>query len=87
MIAYAKTAEEIIGVVVMDVLEPFVAALFAVALIMFLWGVVEFLAASDNETARETGKRHMLWGIIGLVIMVGVNGILWILITFVANIP
>ena len=87
MIAYAKTAEEIIGVVVMDILEPFVAALFAVALIMFLWGVVEFLAASDNETARETGKRHMLWGIIGLVIMVGVNGILWILITFVANIP
>lgn len=86
MIAYAKTVDEIIGVVVSDVLRPFVAALFSVALVVFLWGVVEFLAASDNETAREAGKRHMMWGIIGLVIMVGVNGILWILIRFVANI-
>ena len=86
MIAYAKTADEIIGVVVRDVLKPFVAALFAVVLVIFLWGVVEFLAASDNETARADGKRHMMWGVIGLVIMVGVNGILWILINFVRNI-
>ena len=86
MIAYAKTADEIIGVVVTDVLKPFVAALFAVVLVIFLWGVVEFLAASDNETARMDGKRHMMWGVIGLVIMVGVNGILWILINFVRNI-
>ena len=86
MIAYAKTADEIIGVVVTDVFRPFVAALFAVVLVIFLWGVVEFLAASDNETARMDGKRHMMWGVIGLVIMVGVNGILWILINFVRNI-
>ena len=29
----------------------------------------------DNEEARSTGIKHMIWGIIGMVIMLGVNGI------------
>ena len=86
MIAYAKTVEEIIGVVVDNVLTPLVRLLFALALIVFLWGIIEYVAQAENETARKTGKDHMLWGLIGLAIMVGVNGIVWVLINFVASI-
>ena len=85
MVAYAKTIDEIIAVVTNEILQPIVQLLFALATILFLWGVVEFLISRDNEEERDKGKRHMLWGAIGLVIMFSVNGILWILIHFAEN--
>ena len=83
MVAYAKTVEEIITLVSDQILRPIVLLLFALATILFLWGVVEFLINADNEEKRAEGKRHMLWGITGLVIMFSATGIVWILINFV----
>ena len=37
-------------------------------------------AALDNEEEREKGKKNMLWGIIGMTIMVGVFGIITIIL-------
>jgi len=85
MVAYAKTIDEVIAIVSTNVLQPIVLLLFALATILFLWGVVEFLINRDNEEERDKGKRHMLWGIVGLVIMFSVNGILWVLIHFAEN--
>ena len=85
MVAYAKTAEEIIALLTDQILRPIVLLLFALATILFLWGVVEFITNRDNEEERDKGKKHMLWGIIGLVIMFGANGIIWVLIHFVKN--
>src|SRR3989344_2833499 len=81
MIAYAKTVEEIIGVVVSEILTPIVTLLFALAIILFIWGIVEFLIYSDNEEKKSIGKRHMVWGIIGLAIMIAVRGIVKIVVT------
>ena len=86
MIAYAKTVEEIMGVVVSEILTPIVTLLFALAIILFIWGIVEFLIYSDNEEKKSIGKRHMVWGIIGLAIMIAVNGIVWMLVNFWASI-
>jgi len=82
MVAYAKTIDEVIAIVTTEILQPIVLLLFALATILFFWGVVEFLINRDNEEERDKGKRHMLWGIVGLVIMFSVNGILWVLINF-----
>jgi hypothetical protein len=40
--------------------------------VYFLYGLFEFIKDSDSEDGREKGKRHMLWGLIGLSIMVSV---------------
>ncbi|OGF85691.1 hypothetical protein A2Z63_00960 [Candidatus Giovannonibacteria bacterium RIFCSPLOWO2_02_44_8] len=85
MVAYAKTIDEVIAIVTTEILQPIVLLLFALATILFFWGVVEFLINRDNEEERDKGKRHMLWGIVGLVIMFSVNGILWVLINFAKN--
>ena len=86
MPAYAKTAEEVIGVFTEELFVPFRNLLFALAFVIFLWGLVEFLISQDNEEKQKTGKRHMVWGLLGLAIMFAVNGILWILINFVEQI-
>jgi hypothetical protein len=37
---------------------------------------MKFVLNQDNEDAQEEGKQHMLWGIIGIAIMVSAWGIL-----------
>lgn len=86
MVAHAKTVEEIITVVSREILRPIVLLLFALATILFFWGVIEFLVNAGNEEERDKGKRHMLWGIVGLVIMFSAIGIINILTNFVGSI-
>lgn len=62
------------------VLNPFIILLFVVALIVFFWGLVEFIYKAGSEDGREVGKRNMMWGIIGMFIMVGVYGIINIIL-------
>lgn len=59
-----------------NIINPMIFALFAVAFAVFIWGLVQFLGSLDNEEARSTGVKHMIWGIIGMVIMISVNGII-----------
>ena len=62
--------------IIANIYNPIVGVLFGVAFIVFLYGVLEFIQGGSNEKAVEIGKRHILYGILGLVIIVGVNGII-----------
>ncbi len=53
--------------------------IFALALVMFIWGVVQYVINSDEEAKKEKGKQFMLWGIIALTVMVSVWGLVKIL--------
>lgn len=65
------------------IINPLMAIIFAAALLYFLWGGFEFIFNADNEKGRETGRQHMLWGVIGMFIMVSVFAILRVfLVTF-----
>lgn len=72
--------EEFIANLNQAIINPLIALLFAVALVVFAWGLFSFVAHANNEEARNTGKRHMLWGIVGLFVMVAVFGIIQILL-------
>ena len=67
---------EILNKIKSEILTPIIALVFAVAVGYFLFGVLGFIRNRDNETGQVEGKQHMLWGIIGMAIMVGVLGIL-----------
>lgn len=58
------------------IVNPVIYFLFGLALVYFLFGVAMFIRGAESEDARDTGRQHMLWGIIGLAIMVSVYGIL-----------
>jgi uncharacterized membrane protein YfcA len=62
-----------------QIFNPIIILLFVVALVYFLVGVVEFIANQDNEEAKTKGKSHMIWGIVGIAIMMGVFGIMRII--------
>lgn len=66
-----------------SILQPLIALLMATAVAYFLFGVMKFVKNQDNEDAQVEGKKHMLWGVIGIAIMVSVYGILNFINSFV----
>lgn len=52
--------------------NPIIYFLVVLAVVYFLYGIYEYIRDGDSEDGRETGRQHMLWGLIGLSIMVGV---------------
>ena len=59
--------------------------LFALAAFYFLFGLLKFIQNQDDENAQEEGKRHMVWGVIGIFLMIAVYGILNIIGATVSN--
>ena len=58
------------------IVNPIIILLFGLAVVYFLYGVFEFISNQENEEKKTTGKSHMIWGIVGIVIMMGVFTIL-----------
>lgn len=57
------------------VLGPIAALLFGVAVVFFVWGIVQLIGSSDSADGLAKGKRNIVYGIVGLVIMLSVLGI------------
>lgn len=59
-----------------------IPVLFALAIALFVWGVVKFfIINADEEAKRSQGKQFMIWGIIALSVMISVWGIVKIVTT------
>lgn len=58
------------------ILYPSMKIVFAAGMLLFVYGLVEFLWDLDNPGAKEAGKSHMVWGIVGVLIMVSVWSII-----------
>ncbi|OGG93964.1 hypothetical protein A2609_02370 [Candidatus Kaiserbacteria bacterium RIFOXYD1_FULL_47_14] len=59
-----------------QIINPLILLLSAVAFVVFLWGVFEFVANAGDKTKREEGRMAIFWGLIGLVIIFGAYGII-----------
>ena len=79
--AHAAKIDTLVRAVNKFVINPLIILLFAVALAYFLFGIVGFLVNADNEESRTKGKQHMLWGIVGMFIMIAAFALMQILIT------
>jgi len=64
-----------------QIIAPIVLLLFVLALVVFFWGLADFIRGGDNEETKKNGREHMLWGIVGIFIMVGAWGIILIVTT------
>lgn len=58
------------------ILFPLIALLSGIAFLIFIYGCAVYIFNAENEQARSEGKKHILYGIIGLVIMISAYGLL-----------
>ena len=68
--------QKFLGTVLVQVINPMILLLSAGAFVVFLWGVFEFVLHAGEATKREEGKKAILWGLVGLVIIFGAYGII-----------
>ena len=57
------------------IVDPAILVVFAAGFFFFVFGLVEFMWNLNEGSAQSQGKQHMLWGIVGMFIMVSVYGI------------
>jgi uncharacterized membrane protein YidH (DUF202 family) len=58
---------------ILSMLVPF---LMTLAVVVFFWGLVKYIASANDEAAKEGGKNLMIWGMIALFVMVAFWGII-----------
>ncbi|MDB5244816.1 MAG: protein of unknown function with transrane region [Parcubacteria group bacterium] len=82
-IASAATINNVsdVGQFIINIINNIIVpVLFAVAFIVFLWGVFQtFILGQGSDDAKEKGKSLMLWGLIGFFVMVSIWGLVNIL--------
>ena len=77
------TLEAIINKITQEILNPLIILLFAVATVVFVWGIIQYvLGSAGNPQQTETAKRTILWSIIGMFIMASAWGIVRLLCEF-----
>lgn len=70
------------------IVNPAIIVMFAVAFLVFLWGLAEYLRNSSQAGGKNDGKDHIIWGLVGMVIMVSAFAIIRILLsTFGIDVP
>ena len=57
------------------IINPLILLVFGIAVVVFLWGAMEFFVSAEDATKRTTSKMHMFWGVIGMAIMTSAFGI------------
>ena len=58
-----------------------VPVLLSLAIVVFFWGIVKFIARAGDEKGREDAKNVIIWGLVAIFVMVA----LWGLVGFVQS--
>jgi len=58
------------------ILNPLILLLFAIALLVFFWGVLQFIFSQTADDRRDEGKRKIFWGLFGMFIMFSAYGLI-----------
>lgn len=69
----------LINVLIQQVFNPLLKLMFGVGLMLFLFGIIEFLWDMTKGDHGEKGKQHMLWGLVGMFIIVSAYAIVRLL--------
>jgi uncharacterized membrane protein YfcA len=83
-IAYAQSSNQsfdsLFSKIKAEILNPIITLLFVLALVYFLWGVFEFIKNAESPEKRAEGGKHILFGLLGMFIMLSAVGIINLLL-------
>lgn len=72
----ALTALNNLAIGIGTVVTTLIPIVMGLAVLVFFWGLVKYIANADDEGAKESGKNLMIWGMVALFVMVALWGIL-----------
>jgi Type IV secretion system pilin len=75
-IASNPTVARLVGKINDAIITPIIALAFALAILIFTWGIFQYFVQSTDPEKRAEGAKHILWGVVGMFIMVSAYGII-----------
>lgn len=81
VLAFAQQAFNIVTNV-RNFVNNVIPILLIIGTIVFLWGVILYLTAGADEEKRANARSLMIYGLVGLFVMVAVWGIVNVLVGF-----
>lgn len=78
-VVYADTGA-VVNAIFGKIVTPIINFLFIAAFVYFVWGIVIFLKNADNDTERTKGKKRIVWGLAGFMVMFGAYTIMQIIV-------
>ncbi len=70
------TGEQVLQNVIVEIFSPLYQLAVGCAIIYFLYGIFKFIIDFNDPQKKNLGKSHLLYGTIGLFIILSVGGIL-----------
>ncbi len=58
-----------------SIVQIAIPIIFGLALMFFIWGVATFILNAGDSKLREEGKQRMIWGIVGMFVIMSIFGI------------
>lgn len=74
------SADQLINNISDYILTPAIYLLFATSFLIFVYGVYNYFDQLDNKEARGKGGQHMLWGILGMFLMISAKFLIRIIV-------
>lgn len=71
--------KNLVNCVTVSIVNPLIALLLGVALVYFLWGVLQYITKLNSKDQAEA-RQVMWWGIVALFVMVSVWGLVQVLL-------
>ena len=81
LVTFARDLGKVVDSALMAI-DALIPLIIGLALLAFMWGLVTYIWRGDDTKSREEGQQFMLWGIVGLTVMVS----FWALIAIMANV-
>ena len=80
---FSLAGETFQGIVfyILRIIRTLIPILWALAFMIFFWGLSKFILKSDDQKTRENGRNYMMWGVLALFILVSFR----VIISFVSN--
>lgn len=65
----------------MPMVTSFINLIVIITFLVFVWGVVRFIQGSGDDKRRAEGRQFLMWGTLGLFLMVSLWGVVKIIHT------
>lgn len=80
-VSKAETVGDLLNKGTNILLKGMIPLLFTLATVAFMWGVIQYFVFPDNEEKRKKAKGYMIWGLVGLFVMVS----MWAIVGALSN--
>ena len=64
---------------VQNIINSLIPLFMIIATVVFLWGIIQYITAAGDEDKVKEGRSYIIYGLIGLFVMVSVWGLVKII--------